>query len=191
MKTKLLITSLTASMIISGCATGGSVMTSISQLNQEVAQLKANTAQLTQKVDALQQSRIPSGVLAVESKRTSVSGYNPGGVVNPNQAGFQNSLALFQAGDVNGAIDGFEKYLNENPTAADTSIARYWLGSAFYTKQDYQEAQRYLGMYLSQNPNAEKSSEALSKLIMSLRALGRTNEANILQQQGVKAIISQ
>ena len=92
-------------------------------------------------------------------------------------------------GDLNGAIGTFEQFLNSGSASGnEAALAQYWLGDAYYMQRNYDMASRYLGAYLKAQPNGERSQAALNKLVESLRALGRTADADTLASQGVSAL---
>ena len=55
-------------------------------------------------------------------------------------------------------------------------------------QRNYDMASRYLGAYLKAQPNGDRAQAALSRLVESLRAMGRTEDANTLASQGVSAL---
>lgn len=147
-------------------------------LEQEQNALKAQVATLAE------YARLPTGVAVVPVTRT-------GAVASAVAAGgeFDAALNLYRAGDVAQAIALFEQFLNTTQlNDARVPLAQYWLGDAYYTQRNFEMANRLLATSLKNNPNSEKAPMALAKLIESLRALGRTADAEALAQYGVQAI---
>ena len=103
-------------------------------------------------------------------------------------SGFEEGLAQYRAGNLNGAIGTFEQYLNSGASGPEAAQAQYWLGDAYYMQRNYDMASRYLGAYLKAQPNGDRAQAALSRLVESLRAMGRTEDANTLASQGVSAL---
>lgn len=186
---KLLLASSVA-LLLSGCATQGSLLkqkdSQIRQLQDKITALDLQNQQLSQKIQSAKEA-IPAGVIAVDAQQKEEIA--DGTVISPNGSGYDHALKLYQAGDVDGAISGFMEYLNSGEASGEQrNLALFWLGEANYTKNDYAQAARYLGQYLKNDPQGDKVNLALPRLISVLKSLGRTDEANILAQQGVSAI---
>lgn len=197
MKTKLLA-AIAAAMLLSGC-TSSAVQQQLSQNQQTIQQLRnqvidlqAENQGLQGQLQAAKQGRIPSGVIAVDQGDARGGAYTPNvaagkAVASQPSGGYEDALQLYRAGDLDGAIQGFQQYLS-NGQGKHAAMAQYWIGSAYYTQRNYQEATRYLGTFLKNMPDSDKTQNALSMLITSLKAVGRNGDAKILQQQGVSAI---
>ncbi len=194
MSPKLLAISSICSLFLVGCASTSNEVDPRDLMLQELTQRVANIEQQqndlqTQLAVLSQYSHIPKGVAAVPVAR------NTGMVINEQvaQSGdggiYEQALNIYRAGDIVTAIPMFERYLAENPNGAQVPMAQYWLGDAYYNQRDYQMANRYLGTFLKNMPNSDKTQVALSKLIESLRAVGRNEDADILSQSGVSAIV--
>lgn len=178
-------------LILAGCGTN--------ELQMQVDSLRATNQTLTERLTRLEQEqgelqrkvaetgniRVPTGISAVPSARR-------GGTAAPIPAtdgSYGQAYALFQAGDVDNAIPAFERFLQSGGASGEeAALAQYWLGEAYYTKRNYDMASRYFGAYLKVAPQSARSPHALQKLVESLRAQGRTQDADIVQSQGVSAL---
>lgn len=186
---------LSAAILLAGCGANSAQManiqsntSSLQRLNDRVAQLEAQQQALAEHV-AKQGIRVPSGITAVPAQRRSgVYDDQPIRAAVQEDA-FEQAMSLYRAGDVGNAITAFERFINEGGhDPAQANLARYWLGDAYYNQRQYDMANRYLGQYLREAPQGEKSSVALDKLIHSLRSSGRQQDADMLAQYGVQAI---
>ena len=55
-------------------------------------------------------------------------------------------------------------------------------------QRNYDMASRYLGAYLKAQPNGDRAQAALNRLVESLRAMGRNEDAATLASQGISAL---
>lgn len=180
--------SLAGMTILAGCAGTNPEQTAmIHSLQEQVVNLEAQNQQLNAQLAQVTQARIPSGVTAVSTERMGTRNYS-GEVVDQTASGYSEALALYQAGDIDNAITAFQNFLNSGAQGDEAAYAQYWIGDGYYTRQNYSQAVRYLGTFLKNMPQSEKTDPALKKLIASLRAVGRDADAAILEQQGVNAI---
>ena len=153
-------------------------------LAQRLARMEQEQSELQRKVAEAGNVRVPTGISAVPSARR-------GGNTAPIPAtdgSYGQAYALFQAGDIDNAIPAFERFLQSGAGGEEALMAQYWLGESYYNKRNYDMASRYYATYLKAQPQGGRSAQALQKLIESLRAQGRTEDANLLQSQGVSAI---
>lgn len=153
------------------------------RLQSKVAQLENRQNAIQKNLAALSKGvRLPSGVAAVATNRRGET------AVTPNNGGYEAALAQYRAGDVQGAIQAFERLLNRGVSGEKAVMSQYWLGDAYYNLRDYDMAGRYLGAFLKANPSSNRAQSAMMKLIESLRALGREQDADILSAQGVSVL---
>ena len=180
---------------LAGCVTDRDLFeenaVAIQKLNNRISDLERRGDGFERELQAAR-VRIPSGVLAVESQRetapSSSSSVSAGTALDPRVGGYENALALYRAGDVDGAIRGLREFIAGNPRGEQAVMAQYWLGNAYYTERNYTKALRHLGIFLKNRPQGEKTEPALEKLIASLRAVGRNDDADILAKEGTNAI---
>lgn len=161
----------------------------IQDLTRKLVAIEHNQQTMQQQIKTLtEQSRYPVGVAAVPVDRRTGRVAN---TINANigaEALYEQAMGLYRAGNVANAIPLLERYLIESPNGAQAVMAQYWLGDGYYYQRDFEMANRYLGTFLKNAPNSEKSSLALTKLIDSLKAVGRHQDATILAEQGASAI---
>lgn len=194
---KKLIVFLSTIMVISGCTSSRDILAqnqmTIQNLKNQVIDLRAENQGLQQQLEQSKQGRIPSGVVAVDAGNSRGGYYqnniSPGTVVSAQPTGgYEDALQLYRAGDIDGAIAGFQQFLQTGVTGEEAALAQYWIGDAYYSKRAYHEAQRYFGTFLKNMPESDKTNAALRKLITSLKAIGRNADAEVLKTQGVSAI---
>ena len=178
-------------LLASGCATidpeqYAATQRQVNDLSTRLKKLEADQVALQTRLDEVGKgARLPSGVNAVVTPRR---GEAAPAAQNSTGGGYEEGLAQYRAGDLNGAIGTFEQYLNSGASGPEAALAQYWLGDAYYMQRNYDMASRYLGAYLKAQPNGDRAQAALSRLVESLRAMGRTEDANTLASQGVSAL---
>lgn len=184
-----------ALFVLSGCSSGlqeqlDQKTIAMQDLQNQLVDLRAENAGLQQQLSEAKQARIPTGVIAVDAtgQQNLYQQVSAGTVVSEANGGYDNALQLYRAGDIDGAIRAFEQFLASGAQGEQAALAQYWIGDAHYTKRDHEQAVRYLGTFLRNMPQSEKAAPALQKLITSLRAVGRGQDADVLQAQGVSAI---
>ena len=182
---------ITFALLASGCATidpeqYAATQRQVNDLSTRLKKLEADQVALQTRLDEVGKgARLPSGVNAVVTPRR---GEAAPAAANSTGGGYEEGLAQYRAGDLNGAIGTFEQYLNSGASGPEAAQAQYWLGDAYYMQRNYDMASRYLGAYLKAQPNGDRAQAALSRLVESLRAMGRTEDANTLASQGVSAL---
>ncbi|MBR1375620.1 MAG: tetratricopeptide repeat protein [Cardiobacteriaceae bacterium] len=159
----------------------------IQQLRNQVVDLQAENSGLNQQLTTAKQGRIPTGVIAVQSGDL-YSRVQEGTAITAAGEGYQHALQLYRAGDLQNAESAFRQFLATNPQGEEAALANYWLGDAAYNRREYDQAAGYLAMSLKISPQGEKSSMAMQKLVQSLKAAGRNEDARVLEQNGVAAL---
>ncbi|MDO4643813.1 MAG: tetratricopeptide repeat protein [Cardiobacteriaceae bacterium] len=191
MSTQKYIALLGAVLLFGGCASVtpeqlAATQGQVNDLSSRLKKLETDQAALQTRIEEVGRGvRMPSGVTAVVTPRRGEAAAVPAQASN---GGYEAGLAQYRAGDINGAIGTFEQYLNSGANGEEALLAQYWLGDAYYTQRNFDLASRYLGVYLKARPNGERAQAALSKLVESLRALGRNSDADVLASQGVSAL---
>ena len=178
-------------LLASGCATidpeqYAATQRQVNDLSTRLKKLEADQVALQTRLDEVGKgARLPSGVNAVVTPRR---GEAAPAAANSTGGGYEEGLAQYRAGDLNGAIGTFEQYLNSGASGPEAALAQYWLGDAYYMQRNYDMASRYLGAYLKAQPNGDRAQAALNRLVESLRAMGRNEDAATLASQGISAL---
>lgn len=182
---------ITFALLASGCATidpeqYAATQRQVNDLSTRLKKLEADQVALQTRLDEVGKgARLPSGVNAVVTPRR---GEAAPAAANSTGGGYEGGLAQYRAGDLNGAIGTFEQYLNSGASGPEAALAQYWLGDAYYMQRNYDMASRYLGAYLKAQPNGDRAQAALNRLVESLRAMGRNEDAATLASQGISAL---
>ena len=182
---------ITFALLASGCATidpeqYAATQRQVNDLSTRLKKLEADQVALQTRLDEVGKgARLPSGVNAVVTPRR---GEAAPAAANSTGGGYEEGLAQYRAGDLNGAIGTFEQYLNSGASGPEAALAQYWLGDAYYMQRNYDMASRYLGAYLKAQPNGDRAQAALNRLVESLRAMGRNEDAATLASQGISAL---
>ena len=182
---------ITFALLASGCATidpeqYAATQHQVNDLSTRLKKLEADQVALQTRLDEVGKgARLPSGVNAVVTPRR---GEAAPAAQNSTGGGYEEGLAQYRAGDLNGAIGTFEQYLNSGASGPEAALAQYWLGDAYYMQRNYDMASRYLGAYLKAQPNGDRAQAALNRLVESLRAMGRNEDAATLASQGISAL---
>ena len=182
---------ITFALLASGCATidpeqYAATQRQVNDLSTRLKKLEADQVALQTRLDEVGKgARLPSGVNAVVTPRR---GEAAPAAANSTGGGYEEGLAQYRAGDLNGAIGTFEQYLNSGASGPEAALAQYWLGDAYYMQRNYDMASRYLGAYLKAQPNGDRDQAALNRLVESLRAMGRNEDAATLASQGISAL---
>ena len=185
------LTLIAFALLASGCATidpeqYAATQRQVNDLSTRLKKLEADQVALQTRLEEVGKgARLPSGVSAVPTARRGEAAPQGG---QQSGGGYETGLAQYRAGDLNGAIGTLEQYLNSGASGPEAAQAQYWLGDAYYMQRNYDMASRYLGAYLKAQPNGDRAQAALSRLVESLRAMGRTEDANTLASQGVSAL---
>ena len=182
---------ITFALLASGCATidpeqYAATQRQVNDLSTRLKKLEADQVALQTRLDEVGKgARLPSGVNAVVTPRR---GEAAPAAANSTGGGYEEGLAQYRAGDLNGAIGTFEQYLNSGASGPEAALAQYWLGDAYYMQRNYDMASRYLGACLKAQPNGDRAQAALNRLVESLRAMGRNEDAATLASQGISAL---
>lgn len=182
---------LALALILGGCTTVdpaelAATRRQVDELNNRIKQIESDQASIKVRIDEVGKSpRLPSGVSAVPTARRGEATLQGG----QQNGSYETGLAQYRAGDLNGAIGTLEQYLNSGSASGnEATLTQYWLGDAYYMQRNFDMASRYLGAYLKAQPNGERSQGALNKLVESLRALGRSADADTLASQGASVL---
>ena len=93
------------------------------------------------------------------------------------QTQYDFAFDLLKQYQVDAAADARGEFLNNQPTDPLAANAQFWLGETHFVNGDYREAAVAFATGYEKFPQAEKGSENLLKLGMSLGRLGQKQEA--------------
>ena len=75
------------------------------------------------------------------------------------------------------AIAGFQRFLQDFPSASRAPDARYWMGESYYSLKDYPNATQVFEQLVSEHPRSDKVPPALFKLGMVAAETGDVRKA--------------
>jgi tol-pal system protein YbgF len=108
----------------------------------------------------------------------------PGSIAEPEkrrynaEEQYQAAVDLLQAGDYQGAQNGFELFLDLHPDHPLASNAAYWLGESHDVRQNFPAAAAtFARNYRTYGKDAKKAPDNLLKLGMALTQMGDSDKA--------------
>ena len=90
---------------------------------------------------------------------------------------YKQGMDALNAGDQDLAAQKFTSVMTKYPEHTLAGNSQYWLGEAYYAKKDYAKAAVAFGKGLEKYKNGNKGADSLLKLGMSMRELGKKEEA--------------
>ncbi|PKK84689.1 MAG: tol-pal system protein YbgF [candidate division Zixibacteria bacterium HGW-Zixibacteria-1] len=96
---------------------------------------------------------------------------------------YDESFINIRRGQYEGAIQGFTEYLKYCGTQDMADNARFWIGEAYYSMENYQAAIGEFRKLLKDYPNSEKQASAYYKMARSYEELGQKSDARATFQK--------
>ena len=90
---------------------------------------------------------------------------------------YEQALANLKENNLDDAELKFSQFLNTYPKDTLAENAQYWLGEVYYKKQDFAKAAVAFKEGYSKYPEGTKGPDCLLKLGLSMKSLGKTEEA--------------
>ncbi len=90
---------------------------------------------------------------------------------------YKQGMTAINAGNNDEAAQKFTALMTKYPEHKLAGNAQYWLGEAYYAKKDYAKAAVAFGKGLEKYKDGNKGADSLLKLGMSMRELGKKEEA--------------
>ena len=90
---------------------------------------------------------------------------------------YKQGMTAINAGNNEEAAQKFTALMTKYPEHKLAGNAQYWLGEAYYAKKDYAKAAVAFGKGLEKYKDGNKGADSLLKLGMSMRELGKKDEA--------------
>lgn len=85
---------------------------------------------------------------------------------------YDAALGLFKAGNYQGAIDGFQRFVGAHPDSQLVPSAYYWIGNSHFNLRDYKDAIAQQQKLVNQYPLSPKVPDALLNIASSQQGLG-------------------
>lgn len=90
---------------------------------------------------------------------------------------YDAALALFKAGNYQGAIAGFQRFISAHPNGQLAPSAHYWIGNSYFNLRDYKNAIASQQALVSQFPDSAKVPDALLNIASCQQGLGEATAA--------------
>ncbi len=100
---------------------------------------------------------------------------------------YQQQYALLRAGDLDGAINGFNQFIQRYPSSPLAGNAQYWLGECYYAQRNFSQAILEFERVYNQYPSSEKVPAALLKIGYSNLELEKPATARSIFRQIVRS----
>jgi tol-pal system protein YbgF len=164
----------------------------IEQLKAEIAKLRgqlevllndADTAQKRQKdfyvdLDNRLRNLEKNGAAASTADAAGADAGAKSGAMDPAESKvYESALNQFKLGNYQGAIAGFQTFIQTWPSSANAPSAQYWIGNAYFALRDYKSAIAAQQKLIAAWPDSAKAPDALLNLASSQLELGDTKSA--------------
>lgn len=90
---------------------------------------------------------------------------------------YRNALNDYTRGSYELAINGFQSYIERYPDGSLLPSARYWLGEAYYSQKNYDQAIKEFALLVKAHPDDPKAAAAMLKQGFAYLELGDTSRA--------------
>ncbi len=161
---------------------------SVTDLQEQVAKLLENYADLVQRLDALRRSQVirttPSSSPGAETP-TEPSG-NSSALNEACDRSYDSAFILVRKGQYDKAITGFKNFLDSCPKHQAVANAYYWMGECYYSLEKYQDAVTQFDYLLKNYKSSVNGSRALYKMARSKQELKQKAEAKQLFERLIK-----
>jgi tol-pal system protein YbgF len=90
---------------------------------------------------------------------------------------YESALNQFKIGNYQGAIAGFQTFIQTWPSSSNAPSAQYWIGNAYFALRDYKSAVAAQQKLIAAWPDSAKAPDAMLNLASSQLELGDTKSA--------------
>ena len=160
---------------------------SVDDLQQQIAKLLENYADLVQRLDALRRTQVVK----------LPPGSSPGAEAAPETStaaalnaacdrSYDSAFILVRKGQYDKAITGFKNFLDSCPQHQAVANAYYWMGECYYSLEKYQDAVAQFDYLLKTHKSSVNGSRALYKMARSKQELKQKGEARLLFERLIK-----
>jgi tol-pal system protein YbgF len=155
----------------------------IDGLKAEIAKLRGQLEVLLNDADASQKRQKDFYVDLDNRLRTlEKSTVAPGGTTtaegDPAESKvYESALNQFKIGNYQGAIAGFQTFIQTWPSSANAPSAQYWIGNAYFALRDYKGAIAAQQKLIAAWPDSAKAPDAMLNLASSQLELGDSKSA--------------
>jgi tol-pal system protein YbgF len=90
---------------------------------------------------------------------------------------YESALNQFKLGNYQGAIAGFQTFIQTWPSSSNAPSAQYWIGNAYFALRDYKGAIAAQQKLIAAWPDSTKAPDAMLNMASSQFELGDTKSA--------------
>jgi tol-pal system protein YbgF len=90
---------------------------------------------------------------------------------------YESALNQFKLGNYQGAIAGFQTFIQTWPSSSNAPSAQYWIGNAYFALRDYKGAIAAQQKLIAAWPDSAKAPDAILNMASSQFELGDTKSA--------------
>ena len=153
-------------------------------LRADIAKLRGQLEVLLNDADAAQK-RQKDFYVDLDTRLRAIEKPIDGAAADPNKAAldpaetkvYESALNQFKIGNYQGAIAGFQTYIQTWPSSSNAPSAQYWIGNAYFALRDYKAAIAAQQKVIAAWPDSSKAPDAMLNLASSQFEMGDTKAA--------------
>lgn len=163
----------------------------IEELKTEIAKLRGQLEVLVNDADTAQKRQkdfyvdLDTRLRNLEKNGAAASGGDSAGT-DPAKTGtmdaaeskvYESALNQFKLGNYQGAIAGFQTFIQTWPSSSNAPSAQYWIGNAYFALRDYKGAIAAQQKLIAAWPDSAKTPDGMLNMASSQLELGDTRAA--------------
>jgi len=154
----------------------------IDSLKNDIARLRGQLEVLLNDADASQKRQkdfyvdLDTRLRAVEKTGGATTAADAGGDSAESKV-YESALNQFKLGNYQGAIAGFQTFIQTWPSSANAPSAQYWIGNAYFALRDYKGAVAAQQKLIAAWPDSAKAPDAMLNLASSQLEMGDSKGA--------------
>ncbi len=151
-------------------------------LRSDIAKLRGQLEVLLNDADASQKRQkdfyvdLDNRLRALEKTGGTAGGGDAGGDSAESKV-YESALNQFKLGNYQGAIAGFQTFIQTWPSSTNAPSAQYWVGNAYFALRDYKGAIAAQQKLIAAWPDSAKAPDAMLNLASSQLELGDSKGA--------------
>lgn len=100
---------------------------------------------------------------------------------------YMKGLEIFKAGDMAGARERFQKFVDQHPSHELAANAHYWIGETYYSEKSYEPAILAFQEVIKNFPGKEKVPAAMLKQAMAFQAINDVKSARYVMKKLIES----